>query len=95
MAKSKKKKSAEKTPHASENDPLHEAVDTFARGDYAKARVLLEQKAHDASLSEGQREEAEELFGATGIERGTLWVGLACIALLALVVIVTTLTQPH
>src|SRR5215468_4564412 len=97
MAKAgKKKKSApEKTPHASENDPLHQAVETFAKGDYARARVLLEQKAHDANLSEGQREEAEELYEATGIERGTLWVGLACIALFILVIAVTTLTQPH
>jgi hypothetical protein len=95
MAKGGKKKKDKGGPHASPDDPLHEALETFARGDYARARVMLDAKAHDPSLSEGQREEAEELYEATGFERGTLWVGLACLALLILVVVVTVLTQPH
>jgi hypothetical protein len=93
MAKNKKKGGSGERKSADE--PLAEATDTFTRGDYARARVMLKQKAQDPNLSEGQREEAEELYEATTLERGTLYVGLACIALFILVVVVTSLTQPH
>ncbi|MCK6549343.1 hypothetical protein L6R52_26105 [Myxococcota bacterium] len=75
-------------------DALADATAAFARGDYGRARVLLAAKIGDASLSEGQREEARELLAATGFERGTLWVGLGCIGLLILVLIVTAALQP-
>jgi hypothetical protein len=73
---------------------LDAATAVFARGDYARARVMLEAKANDASLSEGAKEEARSLIAATRIEKGTLMVGLACIALFVLVVIVTAILQP-
>lgn len=75
-------------------DPLAAAIATFARGDYARAKRALAEKMNDAELSEGQREQARELYAATGLERGTLWVGIACVGLLVLVLIVTALTQP-
>lgn len=95
MAKSGKKRRTSASAPTGNGDPLQEAIETFARGDYARARVLLESKAHDPDLPEGQREQAEDLCEATNIEPGTLWVGLSCIGLFVLVLIVTTLTQPH
>jgi hypothetical protein len=93
MAKAGKKKA--KNHATSPDDPLAEATDLLERGDYAKARLLLTEKAKDAKLSDSTREAAAELARATTLDRQTLWVGLACIGLLLLVIIVTTLTQPH
>lgn len=77
-----------------ERDALAEATAAFARGDYGRAKVLLAAKIDDASLPEGQREDAKDLLAATGFERGTLWVGLGCVGLLLLVLIVTRALQP-
>lgn len=95
MAKGPKKKGSKQGGHGgSGSDPLAEATALFARGDYAQARMLLADKADDADLPEGQRELARELSASTRLERGTLWVGLACLGLLLLVFLVTALTQP-
>jgi hypothetical protein len=97
MAKGKKrgeKGPDKKLPPASAGDALAPAVRTFATGDYIRARAELAQKLNDPELSEGEREEARELIAATQIERGTLWVGLACVALLIIVIVVTAITQP-
>lgn len=94
MAKAKKPKSDKPRAHVSADDPLREGIDLFARGDYARAKVALAVRANDSALSEGQREHARELVDATHVERGTLWVGIACVGLLVLVIVVTALTQP-
>jgi hypothetical protein len=73
---------------------LDQAIKVFATGDYARARNMLVAKASDPSLSEGAKEHARELIAATRIERGTLYVGLACIALAVLTVVVTSMLQP-
>lgn len=95
MAKAGKKRSEKTTPsRVVVEGPLSAAREAFGRGDYGRAKVLLREHVADASLSEGEREEAKELLAATGLERGTLWVGLACVGLLALVILVTKLIQP-
>ena len=107
MAKSKKRggKSADPSDRAASKDSepapappmskdLQDAIGVFAKGDYARARNMLFDKEKDAGLSEGAKEQARELIAATRIERGTLYVGLACIALFILVVIVTSAMQP-
>lgn len=82
-------------PTAFAGKELQESIAVFARGDYARARNMLRAKAEDPSLSESTREHARALISATRIERGTLYVGLACIALFVLVLIVTSVLQPH
>lgn len=82
-------------PTAFAGKELQEAIGVFAKGDYARARNLLRAKAEDPSLSDSAREHARALINATRIERGTLYVGLACIALFVLVLIVTSVLQPH
>jgi hypothetical protein len=74
---------------------LGAAIEVFKRGDYARARLLLAEKEADVALPEGAREQARDLIASTRIERGTLYVGLACIALFVLVVAVTAALQPH
>lgn len=106
MAKSKKRggKSADPSDRgvAKDDEPvappiskdLQDAIGVFAKGDYARARNMLVEKANDTNLSEGAKEQARELIAATRIERGTLYVGLACIVLFILVVLVTSAMQP-
>ena len=76
------------------NIPESEAVRAFARGDYARARVLLAHEAEDQSRPEGERARARELLDATKPERTALLAGLACIALYGLVALATALIQP-
>lgn len=74
---------------------LEAGIEVFKKGDYARARNILGEKANDTLLSDGAREQARGLIAATRIERGTLLVGLACIGLFVLVIIVTAVMQPH
>jgi len=95
MAKVKKSgPKADTSGGSSSSKELDAAMAVFARGDYARARVMLEEKTKDPALSEGAKEEARALIAATRLERGTLYVGLACIALFLLVLIVTAALQP-
>jgi hypothetical protein len=74
-------------------DPLAEGVGAFARGDYVRARALLEPKVNDASLSEAERAQARDLVGATSIEPGALYTGLGAIGLLLVVIALTAWFQ--
>lgn len=95
MAKSSKNRPGARAAigKPSPSDALEEGTELFERGDYARARVVLREKAEDPSLSEGQKEVARELVRATGFDPGALWVGAACVVLLALVITATVLTQ--
>ncbi|MEM7678263.1 MAG: hypothetical protein AAF449_19910 [Myxococcota bacterium] len=92
MARSKKKKDA--SAKATNNDPLQPGVAAFESGDYALARRLLSARADDPELSESQRQQARDMIDATRLERGTLLVGLACVALFLFAVVFTALKQP-
>ena len=74
--------------------PLAPAVATFARGDYAAARTELRAMATSPELSEGSRTMAADLIRATWLERGALWVGVACVLLFGLVIFIASLKQP-
>lgn len=73
---------------------LGEALSTFVRGDYARARVLLAAKAEDTSLSEGARAQARQLLAATRPDRGAILTGLACVGLYLIVAVITSVFQP-
>lgn len=45
-------------------------------------------------LGEADRGTAAQVHEATRVDRGSLWVGLACLGLLGLVVLITALKQP-
>lgn len=79
---------------ARKDAPLAIARRLFGIGDIVAARRELRAKANDASLPETDRALARELADATRIDRGALFVGLACVGLLTLVVLVTALKQP-
>lgn len=95
MAKTGKKKASTATPaeSAPKGDPLETAFALLAEGDYARAKVILREKGSDAQLPDGVRAEARERLEAVSIERGTLWVGLACVGLLVLVILVTVFSM--
>jgi hypothetical protein len=78
--------------NASSLDP---GLRAFSRGDYVEARAELEPVTRDQEVSESRRAEAQRWIEATRVDRGTLLVGLACIALFVLVVIFAILKQPH
>lgn len=95
MVKKRRAEKAEGAAKAEDRAPgLGEALATFARGDYARARVLLQAKADDPSLPEGVRAQARELLAATKPERGMVIAYGAAVALFALIVIVTSVLQP-
>lgn len=85
---------SEKKARAKGADPLAEAISVFGRGDYAQAGAMLDALRTEASLSEGAKQQASQLFQATRVERGALYVGLATAGLVLFVVIATMLTQP-
>jgi hypothetical protein len=89
--KAKAEKSAKA---AAEEDPIAGPVALFASGDYARAKKALAAAAKNESLGEHDRTRARELLDTLKPERGALWVGLGCIALMLLVVTATVLTQP-
>lgn len=92
---SKKKSDKDSAPPDPSVKSLGEAMVSFGKGDYITARMQLEDKAKDASLSDGARKEAEERIAATRLDKTTVLVGLACAALFGLVVLVTTVMMPH
>ena len=63
-------------------------------GDYVRAREALKGKAANADLSEAERSQARRLESATRLDPPTVYVGLACAALLVLTVILVALRQP-
>jgi hypothetical protein len=75
-------------------DALTPAEDAIRAGDYLAARGLLRRLIGDASLSESRRRDAARWLTATRIDRATLWVGLGCLGLFALVVLITAIKQP-
>jgi len=79
---------------AKKESPLELARRLFAAGDVVAARRELEARAHDSSQPANDRQLAEDLAGATRIDHGALWVGVACIGLLVMVVAVTLVKQP-
>lgn len=91
MAKSER---SEKKGKSKGGDPLAEALLIFGRGDYARARPALAALESAPELSEGAKQQARQLLGATRVERGALLVGLFTLLMVSLVVIVTALTQP-
>jgi hypothetical protein len=74
--------------------PLSPAIDMFSRGDYVSARRMFDEALSDEELSEENRQVAKALRGSLGFDKGTLYVGLACIGLYLLVILVAILKQP-
>ncbi len=71
-----------------------EGLDAFQRGRYPMARSQLKAVAGNQVLPEGERMMAQDLYDATGIEKGALWTALACIGLFAIVIAITIIKQP-
>ena len=96
MAKKRRADKVETPAKAEERDRagLGEAMTAFARGDYARAKVLLQVKADDPSLPEGVRAQARELLAATKPERGMVLAYASAAALFTLILIVTSVLQP-
>lgn len=96
MAKAKKKKAKSDGAKAkgTSRGPLQPALDTFAGGDYVAARRMFEGALADPELSEENRHVAKTLLQSIGIDRGTLYVGLACVGLYLLAILVAVLKQP-
>lgn len=96
MAKSKAKKTKAATATKSEDssDRLAPALAAFTRGDYPEARRLFDAQADSSEASEAEQRMAKKLRGATLLESGALYVGLACIGLYGLVILVANFKQP-
>lgn len=92
MARSKKKKDA--SAQAKNDDPLHPGITAFDAGDYIATRRELIPRSGDPELSEAQRQQARDTVAATRFERGTVLVGLACMALFVIAVVFTSFKQP-
>ena len=93
MAKSKAKKTKGEA-QAAGADRLAPALAAFERGDYPDARRLFDAQANDPDASEAEQRMAKKLRGATLLESGALYVGLACIGLYGLVILVGSFKQP-
>ncbi|MCA9551513.1 MAG: hypothetical protein KC933_15865 [Myxococcales bacterium] len=70
------------------------ALDAFTEGDYPEARRRFAERIAAEDASESERNVARRLINATRLERGALWVALACLGLYGLVIAVATLKQP-
>ena len=77
------------------SDPrLLEALAVFKKGDYVRARTMLEPLVTDASRSEGERSQAARLIEATRLDRAIPLTALASLGLLILVALATAFFQP-
>lgn len=75
-------------------DPLAEPMRAFVRGDYPRARAGFAAVLEDPEVTGSERETAGELLEATRVDRLTLGVGLACLALFGVAALLTALVQP-
>ena len=89
-----KEKSKDKGKRASLTGPLSVAIDLFSHGDYVMARREFNAAIADPELSDENRQVATALRASLGFDKGTLYVGLACIGLYLLVILVAILKQP-
>jgi len=77
------------------SDPrLAEALVVFRKGDYVRARAMLQPLIADTTRPEGERAQAQRVYDATRLDRAVPLTALACLGLLGLIVLVTTLFQP-
>ncbi|MBI4819735.1 MAG: hypothetical protein HY791_25905 [Deltaproteobacteria bacterium] len=94
MAKKPKRAEAPEASSPTEEGLAEAVLATFEKGDYAKARKALRSELDGGALSPSAKDLAERLYDATRLDRTPLLVGLGCLALMALVIVVTLATQP-
>jgi hypothetical protein len=85
---------AKKRAEAPAVDRLSAPMAAFSEGDYPRARDGFRAVAADPAATGSERETAEALERATRVDRVTLAVGGACLALFVIAAALTAMIQP-